>query len=114
MKNNTRQNRDYNSKQQRQANIEHYEKVLTDQYVSNASEFTAPMDYVAGDIKIRYYVLLIVGILLILLVLCGIVIVIFSPQAFTDYWKTVIPIISGAIFGLIGFVVGQKFSTSST
>jgi hypothetical protein len=65
---------------------------------------------VEGDIKIRVIILIIVGAVLILLALGGIVILALKPEVFGSYWSTVLPIISGALFGLIGFVVGRKES----
>jgi hypothetical protein len=63
---------------------------------------------VEGDIKIRIAVLWIVGIILILLVLGAFWVLAFKGDAFQSYWATVLPILSGAIFGLIGFIAGRK------
>jgi len=52
-------------------------------------------------------VIRIVGILLFILTLGGIVGSIVAPDNFKDYWPRVLPIISGAVFGLIGFIVGK-------
>ncbi len=61
-----------------------------------------------GDISIRLRVITIVGILLTLLVIGGIVGLILRPETFGGVWPAILAIISGAIFGLIGFIVGQK------
>ncbi len=61
-----------------------------------------------GDISIRLRVITIVGILLSLLVIGGIVGLILKPETFGGVWSAILAIISGAIFGLIGFIVGQK------
>ena len=63
---------------------------------------------VEGDIKIRILVLSIVGLILVLLVAGGIVGLAIKPDVFGSYWSTVLPIVSGAVFGLIGFIVGRK------
>ncbi len=63
---------------------------------------------VEGDIKIRMIILIIVGILLVVMLAGGIAGLILNPSVFDGYWNKVLPIISGALFGFVGFIVGQK------
>lgn len=77
-------------------------------YGTLPSEKTTEHIAVEGDIKIRIIVISFVGSILVLLTLGGIIGPIFEPTIFKDYWPRVLPIISGAVFGLIGFIVGAK------
>jgi hypothetical protein len=65
---------------------------------------------VEGDIKIRVIILWIIGSILTVLVVGGVVGLIMNPVVFSSYWSSVLPIISGAVFGLIGFIVGRNLS----
>jgi uncharacterized protein YacL len=60
-----------------------------------------------GDYRIKVIILVIVGVILVLLVVGGLVLNGMKGEV-TAYWNTILPIISGSIFGLIGFVVGSK------
>lgn len=61
-----------------------------------------------GDIKIRLVVLSIIGGILALLIVSIGVCFIWPPQFAPEYTRSVVPILSGAVFGFIGFIVGQK------
>ena len=71
-------------------------------------EVSIKQTQVEGDIKIRFYILILVGGVIILLALGGIVILVLKPEVFGSYWGTVFPFITGAVGSLIGFVVGRK------
>jgi membrane associated rhomboid family serine protease len=61
-----------------------------------------------GDIELRVTALKIIGWLIALVLLGGIAGLIFNEPAFGKYWTGLLPIISGGIFGLLGFVVGRS------
>lgn len=65
---------------------------------------------VEGDIKIRIIVLIIIGAMLVTITIGGIVGLIVNESSFGKYWSGLQAIISGAIFGLVGFIAGQKVS----
>lgn len=61
-----------------------------------------------GEIKIKVIVLTIIGVLLAVITVGGIAGLIINEATFGKYWQGLQAIISGAIFGLVGFVAGQK------
>jgi len=60
-----------------------------------------------GDIKIRTLVIYIIGGLLLVITVGGIWGLIANEPAFGKYWQGLQAIISGAIFGLVGFIAGR-------
>lgn len=62
---------------------------------------------VQGDIKIRLIVLIIVGLLLTIITIGGLAGLYVNEAAFGKHWQGFQAIISGAIFGLVGFIAGQ-------
>jgi hypothetical protein len=66
---------------------------------------------VEGDIKIRVLIIIIVGILLSIMLIGGVVGLICDPASFGQYWNTILPVISGAVFGFVGFIVGRKIDS---
>lgn len=63
----------------------------------------------AGRLKITIFILALVGSLLLILSLGILACIIWKPEMTDSYFNRVIPIIAGAIAGLTGFVVGQKW-----
>ncbi|WKC38697.1 hypothetical protein QYM18_06310 [Ectopseudomonas chengduensis] len=65
-----------------------------------------------GDIKLRYLTLSIVGALLIIIAIGGFFGLILNEPAFGKHWQGFQAILSGAIFGLIGFIAGRSGRSS--
>lgn len=63
-----------------------------------------------GDVKIKIFVLVIIGSLLGIIALGGIAGLIINEAVFGKYWSGLQAILSGAIFGLVGFIAGQSAS----
>ena len=61
-----------------------------------------------GEFWIRITILLVIVVLLLGLLLVGVAILYKKPEQFVGYIHVIIPLYTGVIFGLIGFVVGQK------
>lgn len=60
-----------------------------------------------GDVKIRTLVIYLIGALLVIITIGGICGLILNEAAFGKYWQGFQAIISGAIFGLVGFIAGR-------
>jgi hypothetical protein len=61
-----------------------------------------------GEFWIKFTVLIATMLLLLGLLLVGVAILFKKPDDFASYIHVIIPIYAGVIFGVIGFVVGQK------
>lgn len=63
---------------------------------------------IEGDIKIRILVICLIGLLLIIITAGGIWGLVTNETMFGKYWQGLQTIISGAIFGLVGFIAGRS------
>lgn len=61
-----------------------------------------------GDVKVRTHVIVLIGILLLIITVGGIAGLVLNEPAFGKYWQGLQAIISGAIFGLVGFIAGRS------
>lgn len=80
-------------------------------FISNGNvptEKTTQQIRIEGDIKIRIIVLCIIGCMLIIITLGAIAGLIFNEAVFGKYFSGLLSIISGTIFGFVGFIAGQK------
>lgn len=66
-----------------------------------------------GEIKIKVLVLIIIGIMLTVITIGGIAGLIINEEMFGKYWQGLQAIISGSIFGLVGFIAGQRIGGES-
>jgi hypothetical protein len=74
------------------------------------TEKTTQQIKIEGDIKIRMIVLGIIGCMLIIITFGGILGLVLNEAVFGKYWSGLLSIISGTIFGFVGFIAGQKSS----
>ncbi len=72
------------------------------------TEKTTQQIKIEGDIRIRTIVLIIIGALLGIITVMGTIGVVFYEASFGKYWSGFQAIISGSIFGLIGFITGKS------
>lgn len=61
-----------------------------------------------GDVKIRTLVIYLIGSLLLVITVGGIWGLVTNEVTFGKYWQGFQAIISGAIFGLVGFIAGRS------
>jgi ABC-type Na+ efflux pump permease subunit len=61
-----------------------------------------------GEFLIKMSVVILLALILLGLIAIGIALLFKKPEEFAGYIHVIIPILSGTIFGLLGFVVGQK------
>jgi len=61
-----------------------------------------------GEFWVRLAILVVIFLLLLGLLGVGVAILYNKPEEFVGYIHVIIPLYTGVIFGLIGFVVGQK------
>ncbi|MGA2016793.1 MAG: hypothetical protein ABSH26_07530 [Opitutaceae bacterium] len=85
----------------------------SDQGISGPPSVKAPRPSTAhvalrGEFWIRLTILIVIFLLLLGLLFVGVAILYNKPEEFVGYIHVVIPLYTGVIFGLIGFVVGQK------
>ena len=66
-----------------------------------------------GDIRIRIITLVIIGVLLLIIAVGGILGLILDEPSFGKYWQGLQTILSGAIFGLVGFIAGRAVGKGS-
>jgi hypothetical protein len=69
---------------------------------------TAQQIQAEGDVKVRTQVIWLIGILLMIITVGGLAGLILNEAAFGKYWQGLQAIISGAIFGLVGFIAGRS------
>lgn len=66
---------------------------------------------IKGDFWLRIVTASIVGLILIIVIVGGIIISIYESETSNksdNYWRAVFPILSGAICGFMGFIVGKQ------
>lgn len=64
-----------------------------------------------GDVKLKFTILLIIGICTILLIIIGGVSIFINPEYSKDVWVVLGPIISSAITSPLAYLVGEKSAT---
>lgn len=70
----------------------------------------AQVETIRGDVQVKIAVIWVVGAVLVILAIGMVVAFIFKPVAeYSAFVATVGPILSGVLFGLVGFVVGRNF-----
>jgi len=70
----------------------------------------AQVETIRGDVQVKIAVIWVVGAVLVILAIGMVAAFIFKPvQEFSIFVATVGPILSGVLFGLVGFVVGRNF-----
>jgi hypothetical protein len=65
---------------------------------------------IEGDIKIRILVICLIGVLLVIITAGGIWGLVSNETVFGKYWQGLQTIVSGTIFGLVGFIAGRSSS----
>ncbi|MHB1123317.1 MAG: hypothetical protein ACYC0T_11430 [Ramlibacter sp.] len=69
---------------------------------------TAQQIHAEGDVKVRTLVIWLIGVLLVIITVGSFVGLIVNEPVFEKHWQGFQAIISGAIFGLVGFIAGRS------
>lgn len=78
------------------------------QHGSISGQKTTQQISVEGEIRIKLAVIWIVGLILVTITLGSIIGLILDEPRFGKHWPGIQAILSGAIFGFVGFIAGQK------
>ena len=80
--------------------------------IRRGSSPTVEVEHVRGSTRVRITIVVVVGLLL-LAIISGVgVCLIWRPDSLLVYIEFASPIVSGAVFGLVGFIAGQRTSES--
>ena len=66
------------------------------------------VESIRSSTRVRLAIVAVVGLVLLTLTVGLIISLIWRPESFQIYATVVAPILSGAVFGFVGFVVGQR------